>query len=319
VALSLPLAGLAQEDKPREQSGAEQAQSNKQNTDTHPNATTSFIRLEWGKEKNETDWGKPQCEQPRNHDEADLCEQRRMSKAAEDAVNLNEIQTGIGAVGALLLLATLALTIWGTRAAVKAANAAVKSSEIAERTALHIERPYVFLGDMRAEYTVTQQLNMRNGLSGIMENQRYDGLDAIKFSYVIKNHGRTPGIVYEIFHGLDCIQFSMDGVTHYPPDVPNYDGLGLMVVMEVIGADGVTKEQIRILTPPAECNVGPFGDMPVIFGYIKYRSISGKCYQARFGYTWIGGPFVPYGDEAYNYDKEIEPPPAYPGSAVLST
>lgn len=70
-----------------------------------------------------TNWNEPECSESRSHHEADLCQQRRMAKAAEDAVFLSKVQTGAGIIGALLIFGTLAYTI-------KTANATVDAAKV---------------------------------------------------------------------------------------------------------------------------------------------------------------------------------------------
>jgi len=72
----------------------------------------------------ETSWDKLKCGSPRSHDEADLCEQRRMAHAAEQALTLNWLQVGLGVGGFFALLISIHLTRKSTNAAIKAANAA---------------------------------------------------------------------------------------------------------------------------------------------------------------------------------------------------
>lgn len=86
--------------KPAQQGSTRQSNSAQQQTNTSPTAVTAARPIE-------TDWNKPQCRNAKSHDEADLCEQRRMAEAAEDSVFLSKIQIGIGIGGALLLFWTL--------------------------------------------------------------------------------------------------------------------------------------------------------------------------------------------------------------------
>jgi hypothetical protein len=123
AALSVPLSGLAQEDEPQDQREAGQSRDAKEQA--NPSHFGSISRIEREEKKKEPDWNSPKCDQPQTHDEADLCEQRRMSKAAEDALVLSEIQTGLGIAGAALLFITLIATIIATWKAAVAANAAV--------------------------------------------------------------------------------------------------------------------------------------------------------------------------------------------------
>src|SRR5215212_5935693 len=48
------------------------------------------------KEHNETNWTKPNCNNPQNHDEADLCVQLHMLEVSKEAASLNWKQAGLG-------------------------------------------------------------------------------------------------------------------------------------------------------------------------------------------------------------------------------
>jgi len=74
-------------------------------------------------------WNSKECPEAKTHDEADLCEQRRMAKAADESVSLNEIQIVLGVAGFLALLVTIRLSRISTNAAVKAADAALQAVE----------------------------------------------------------------------------------------------------------------------------------------------------------------------------------------------
>lgn len=80
-------------------------------------------------EKDKTVWNSNECPNAKSHDEADLCEQRRMAKAADDSVSLNKIQIVLGAAGFLALLVTIRLSSISTNAAVKAADVAMQAIE----------------------------------------------------------------------------------------------------------------------------------------------------------------------------------------------
>jgi hypothetical protein len=117
---------LAQEDKTEQQPKAEQA--DKTNQQAAPQ--TWQLRLRFEREKSvETNWSKPNCDQPQNHEEADLCEQRRMSEAAQKTVHLNAVQIAIGFV----TLIGLALTVYYAR---KAACAALEAAQYGRVAAL---------------------------------------------------------------------------------------------------------------------------------------------------------------------------------------
>lgn len=80
----------------------------------------------------ETNWGRPRCLDPKNHDEADLCQQVRMAKAAEQTMVLNGAQVATG----LITLLGLAFTIYYARRAARAAISAAKHAEAGASGAL---------------------------------------------------------------------------------------------------------------------------------------------------------------------------------------
>lgn len=89
--------------------------------------------------KKEPDWSNPNCASPADHDEADLCEQRKSTA-------LNRAQVALGVLGFIALIITVGLTSISTRAAVNAAKAALRSAEIAHA----IEAPHiVFWSDVQ--------------------------------------------------------------------------------------------------------------------------------------------------------------------------
>lgn len=83
----------------------------------------------------------PDCEQPKNADDANFCQARRNAKAAEDAARAGEFAARIaddqlflayfGLVGVMI---TVGLTGWAAWAASRAARSAAKSANIAEGT-----------------------------------------------------------------------------------------------------------------------------------------------------------------------------------------
>lgn len=74
-----------------------------------PITITAPVRVEREKEI-EPDWNSLKCSEAKSHDEADLCEQRRMAKSAEDAVLLNKIQIAVARVRITFASARLPLT-----------------------------------------------------------------------------------------------------------------------------------------------------------------------------------------------------------------
>lgn len=71
------------------------------------------------------------CDQPKDREHADLCQQWRVAEAADTQALLNVL-------GLMLIAGTLFFTAWTARAASRAAQAAVESSQIARKA----QRPY---------------------------------------------------------------------------------------------------------------------------------------------------------------------------------
>jgi hypothetical protein len=72
----------------------------------------------------------PVCNDPKDREDANLCEQRRMSKAAEESVGLARIQAWIAAFGVVLVGLSVAFAGWAAWAASQSAEAAAKSVDI---------------------------------------------------------------------------------------------------------------------------------------------------------------------------------------------
>ncbi len=142
VTASLPLdvlPPLGGENNSKQHSQARQ--TNKAENQPADQSLTPLIVLQ-GENPVETNWGKPNCKNPQNHDEADLCQQIRIANVAEYTL----------AVGILTLIG-LALTVYYARkaafAAVEAAQygrtAAIASTTAADAEASEISKGLSFL------------------------------------------------------------------------------------------------------------------------------------------------------------------------------
>lgn len=154
-------AGLhAQDHRERNPETAQPAQAEPKTSPSPslPIIVTGPVRVERDN-KPEPDWDKLKCGEAKSHEEADLCEQRRMAKAAEHTVQLNLAQIVVGIAGFLALLYSLRLNRQATTfagnaaessrqsvaAAIRAAEAAEKSAKSAE-AGLHAGRAWLTLG-----------------------------------------------------------------------------------------------------------------------------------------------------------------------------
>jgi len=131
------------------------------------------------KEPAKTDWANPECNKPKDHDEADLCIQKQMAHTAKNSLFSNYIQIGLGVIGAGLLLWTLRYTKRATDSAVASAKAAQDSASAARAQIAITERNTKL--ESRA-YVHIEEISIPDG------NLENDVTIVIKF----KNFGNTP-------------------------------------------------------------------------------------------------------------------------------
>ena len=85
----------------------------------------------------ERNWNTANCALPQSHDEADLCEQKRMAKAAEDSLYWTSAQAWIGGGGAVLVFFSLIF-------AGIAAFAASRQVRLSRDALIYTDRAFVF-------------------------------------------------------------------------------------------------------------------------------------------------------------------------------
>lgn len=172
-----------------------------------------------------------------------------------------------------------------------------RQAKIAEITARHVERPYAFLEIVHIMYA--QDISL---LASSSANK------CIEIQYKIINHGRTPAIIYQCLFTVNYIIFGKEKLVPpvLPPALPDYSSAVPQYVMEMLSPGRETFAERHKLPSREDVDNTPTGDIPVIFGYLRYRDVAGRHYQSGFGYTWVGGKLRPSNDR-YNYDREIEP------------
>ena len=137
------------------------------------------------------------CQRPKDHEEADLCEQRRQAQAAEDSVWWAKAQTFLGVFGAALVILSLFFTGWAAIAASRAAKAA----EAAVHQEDEREGPFI--------YPVVVNNPYRDAFATRL---RYDnpaspwGPYKAAIGFQLKNFGRSPAL----------LQFVMGELVHLP-------------------------------------------------------------------------------------------------------
>lgn len=199
------------------------------------------------------------CGESGDHDEQDLCEQRRMSQAAIDAVWWARAQTLLGIAGFVAIVTTLLFTASATRAASKAARAAQDSVRVASDTAERELRAYVSLSEVRID-------NLNEG-------------QPFKVTLKIKNVGQTPakefGAWAQVFyrpHSDDGkIQFTISGrrsVTEMGPVGEYSIPLRAQMLPQAINFSDIASGQMYV----------------IVAGFYSYRDIFKRRRRGIFRY-----------------------------------
>lgn len=189
----------------------------------------------------------------------------------------------IAAFSALFSVAVSTWAVWLVRSTLelnrKATVAAVRSSEIAERMLLDVERPHLFIENVGAYVAL------------LMEwfDLPEDKIPMPEVNYTIKNYGRTPAIVIEIrasarFGGL--------------PEVPHYHPGEIHDTERVIAVGGtftpiqfcrtsVTHEMLNEMWVSQTHIPGRDPYHFYFYGQITYKSVSGLTDQIGFVYRYL--------------------------------
>jgi hypothetical protein len=94
---------------------------------------------EQAKTESDTGYYKASCDHPKSREDDDLCQQRRMAQAAEDAVWWAALQTKLGIAGFFAVIASLFFTGWAAVAAASAAKSAEKAIVVENRPWIKFE------------------------------------------------------------------------------------------------------------------------------------------------------------------------------------
>lgn len=128
------------------------------------------------------------CAEPKDREQADLCQQWRSAEAAERGVRLNQTQIWIGAFGLAAVAVSLILSAFAAWVAAKSAREAGKSASAADRTANIMDqtaerqlRAYLFLDP--------KTFDLKPVFS---EETGKDRMCLCKIGYLINNTGQTP-------------------------------------------------------------------------------------------------------------------------------
>jgi hypothetical protein len=213
VVLLLPVAGLSQE-----KDSANQHEPNRTRYAVQQ-APPKLTPVPFdGKEKPKPNWANPECDKPKDHDEADLCVQRDMAKTAKDVLFSSYVQIALSVVGAILLFWTLYYTRRATRAAIIAANAAKESADALPA----IERAYIF-----AELMPNAASLISSPIERVISKRELGFGDAgsahVRIMYRTVNHGKTPAIIKSITSTIYHLENLPKHIRHANTEVPTAD------------------------------------------------------------------------------------------------
>jgi hypothetical protein len=242
------------------------------------------------------------CGDTTSHDQADLCEQKRMSSAAERAADYAYWQLYISGIGLLIVAASLWFAGIGAFSARDAAKIAGDQAAAAAKS----ERPYVFL-------EITEP-----GLEFLLADGRTIPKDRLKFQFV--NHGRTPALLEE-FHELYPV---VEGTIDAPPSIDPMKDRGRMLPVGTVSSSEkpyLLKTNLMTQSPLiGEMNEGASYMKRRLFfqGYVRYSDTFGNHYITGFMaiYSPHHGEWALRGDEKHNYShqenpKDVPPHPQY--------
>jgi hypothetical protein len=181
----------------------------------------------------------------------------------------------------------------------RSADAAMTQAQIAERSFYDLERPYVFITDIRP----TPQFLDYEHEEGKAVRRVFI---RVQISYAFNNHGRTPAIIYEINF---CMRLFVDLPAH-----PEYGEDTIMRGENIIGTNAQTltyttvpiqfspEEQQRMMRCIEEEKRRFF-----FYGYVEYRDVFGNKYRRGHGFMYVPKLNVvsAAGGTAYNYDHKI--------------
>ncbi len=143
-----------------------------------------------------------------------------------------------------------------------------------------LERPYIFIGDMKAQ-TIPPNV-------------------PFKVVFTFRNNGRTPAIIFRRGFTL-CYNVPL-------PQIPDYSRCVVQPGLAVIGPRFASD-------PPIECTLTSSDDAGfqeimtavssnrcIFWGFVDYRDLFGDSHTTKFGFQFISeaNGFVPVDNEKYN-------------------
>ena len=217
----------------------------------------------------------PNCDAPKDREEADLCAQGRMAKAAEELVTLTDRQIWIGAFGLAALVATILVSIKATRTARDSVNAATDSNRLSRESFITEQRPWV---SIKPRIVADLVYNPKGG--------------SFSASFKLSNVGKSPANVWlnvEVYClGHQATPPVLDGLRIFckshrvlradKPGDTLFPGDSFTRLFHLL----IKQEEIEVLPDLGETKMV----VPVVFACATYKSeLTGQVHQT--GQTFI--------------------------------
>lgn len=249
------------------QKNAEEPANRHQAPTTDPEQAISAIQRQGAADSTCND----RCQSAEQRETDDPVAQQSMTEATDAQVYLTLGQILVGGLGVGLLLWTLYYTRQSTKAAIDAAAAAVKATEIAGIALTGLEKPHLFVD--RVEF---DQPLVRNTFD--YENEeRHPWVH-----YWVKNYGRSPAIIKEfcgqVWAGAEFPEYP----EHRDSDIYGEDDSYVLAA-----GDSRTKRALTRFPIDGQImnDIGSIAAQRLrFFGYIRYESLFGQT--ETVGFCW---------------------------------
>ena len=288
IAAGLLLAGHAQ-DEPNGKAKAPEAQHPTQSQTITPAPPPPGVSVY-----------KASCDAPQTREDAEFCEERKAADAAAQSAYWADWQFWASVAGIVFIVGTL----WFTK---RAADAALKAADVAERALVDLERPHVFVRFTNPGMEV-REINrpLSEGGDEVILASRYSGPLTIEFV----NFGRTPAILTELFDVYDptsgkaAMPYALDPETQRGKPLP-FGSVSANGDPHVISKNTSQAFGGRLLKPSDLIDNRFF-----CLGLLRYRDIMGGEYILGYCayYDWEAGRFITEGGDAYNVERTLKQP-----------
>lgn len=211
----------------------------------------------------EAEYYKPTCDKPKTREDADLCQQLRMAKAAEDAVWWARAQSILGIIGFFGVLASLFFTGW-------AAITASRQVRLSRQALVQTDRAFVYVSE---------------GILGAVVNVKSDRVESWSTGVRWKNSGNTPTKYLRLFIRLSVQAQPLADDFDFPvAEVPD--------VHVMIAPDGTIDSAVLPLTLEQMDGVLAGTQYLYVWGWAEYDDVfvGTPRHRTEFCYRWtVGG------------------------------